>query len=133
MATKQTTKVTDSSKVVAAQAIVPVVQKTPTELVASQTYTKLNRTPLPAGVRAFAPDQKITIIASSNPKQPGKMAHARFELYYTMPAGFSVGDYIKASKASGLPGSKAYAAVDVVFDSDHGYIRVEPLAPKGGK
>lgn len=135
---KRNTTVTETAKTVVAVVETPTVatETTETPTVATETYvkpnvsvtpvTKVHIPSVPAGQRAFNPAQGITMLVGSNPKQPGSASAARFALYFAMPVGFTVGDYVKALKASGIKGCN-YAAQDVVWDARHGFIRVEAM------
>lgn len=98
-----------------------------------------NKTNLPANARTsikqVQPTDVITVLATSNPKQPGKLAHARFAMYKN---GMQVQAYLAQVKAhtaklqAANPKAKFinYGRADLQFDmhATRQYIVIAPPA-----
>jgi len=65
-------------------------------------------------------DWVITVLAPSNPKQIDSLAYERFSLYRP---GMRVSEYIEATKSTSRP---QYARQDLTWDSERGFIRIDP-------
>lgn len=71
------------------------------------------------GPRGVALDSKISILAPSNPKRPGSRA---FDLWTKYVEGMTVQAYMDATGDQATPA--------LVYDSSHGFIKIEGYDPK---